>query len=61
MDLTKKDVFYVKEEDGIHILLKCSEINKWKKGYRSRKCLIIKGTAYKKITFCTNITKLKNI
>jgi hypothetical protein len=48
--------------DAIYILLKCSEMRKWREQFLSRKWLMLnEGIAYKKIINCTNIIELRNI
>jgi hypothetical protein len=51
-----------KDEDAMHILLKCSETRKWREQFLSRKWLMFnKWIACKKIINCTNIIELRNI
>jgi hypothetical protein len=50
------------DEEVIHILLKCSEMRKWREQFLSRKWLMLnEGIAYKKIINCTNIIECRNI
>jgi hypothetical protein len=49
------------DEDAIHILLKCSEMSKWREQFFTRKWLIVnEEIANKKIINCTNIIELRN-
>jgi hypothetical protein len=51
-----------KDEDAIHILLKCLETRKWREQFLSRKWLMLnEWIAFKKIITCTNIINLRNI
>jgi hypothetical protein len=51
-----------KDEDAIHILLKCSETRKWREQFLRRKWLMLNECiAYKKIINCKNIIELRNI
>jgi hypothetical protein len=51
-----------KDEDAVHILLKCSETRKWREQILTRKWLIVnEEIAYKKITNCTNGVELEHV
>jgi hypothetical protein len=50
------------DEDPIHIVLKCSEMRKWREQFLSRKWIRLnEWIFYKKIINCTNIIELRNI
>jgi hypothetical protein len=50
------------EEDALHILLKCSEMRKWREQSLNRKWLIDnEEIAYKRLIYCTNAVELRNI
>jgi hypothetical protein len=51
-----------KEEDSIHILLKCSETRKWREQFLSRKWFSRnEWIVFKKIINCNNSIELRNI